>query len=150
MTTAQALLKHLQDRDIHLTVVGDKLGVDAPDEAVTEELCTLLIEQKAELIALLSGKAVLAPTDAPACTDAPPPTDAIPKGHTVNRVPTSRATVCPLGMNCEEDAINRLRMHTDDKSPDTGRHMPDLSGGEVGTRFTASMGDGRASVGWDG
>src|SRR2546430_114091 len=45
----------------------------------------------------------------------PLPADAIPKGHTVNRVPTFRATVCPLGINCQaplhEKHLERILLH---------------------------------------
>jgi len=37
------------------------------------------------------------------------------------------------------DAINRVPTHAGDKSPDIGRHIPDLSGEKVGTRLIASV-----------
>ncbi len=54
MTTLE-LLSDLQNLDIHLECVGDKLRVDAPKGALTPELRTILVEQKTALLALLSG-----------------------------------------------------------------------------------------------
>jgi DNA polymerase-1 len=54
MTTLE-LLSDLQNLDIHLECVGDKLRVDAPKGALTPELRSILLEQKATLLALLSG-----------------------------------------------------------------------------------------------
>ncbi len=58
-------------------------------------------------------------------------TDAITKGDTINRC-TADAT--PKGCR-----VNRVPTHAGDKSPDIARHIPDLSGEEVGTRFIASV-----------
>jgi hypothetical protein len=52
--TALELLNKLQTYDIHLECVGDKLRVNAPVGVVTPELRSLLKEQKAALMALLS------------------------------------------------------------------------------------------------
>ncbi len=54
MTTLE-LLSDLQNLDIHLECVGDKLRVDAPKGALTPELRAILVEQKTALLALLSG-----------------------------------------------------------------------------------------------
>ncbi len=54
MTTLE-LLSDLQNLDIHLERAGDKLRVDAPKGALTPELRAILLEQKAALLALLSG-----------------------------------------------------------------------------------------------
>jgi hypothetical protein len=51
----QALLKELQDQQVQLTVVGDKLKVHAPKRVITQEICMPLAEHKVELMALLSG-----------------------------------------------------------------------------------------------
>ena len=56
MTTLE-MLKNLHARDIHLECRGDKLHVNAPKGAVTPELRATLVEQKAALLALLSGTA---------------------------------------------------------------------------------------------
>ncbi len=53
MTTLE-LLQDLQKRDIRLECAGDKLRYDAPKGGLTPELRTVLIEQKAALLALLS------------------------------------------------------------------------------------------------
>ena len=53
MTTLE-LLRELHIRDIYVEAAGDKLRVSAPQGAVTPEIRTLLIAQKAALLALLS------------------------------------------------------------------------------------------------
>jgi len=52
--TALELLNELQTRDIRLEHAGDKLHVNAPKGAVTPEIRSMLIEQKAALLALLA------------------------------------------------------------------------------------------------
>ena len=52
--TALELLNELQTYDIRLECVGDKLRVNAPVGVVIPELRSLLKEQKAALLALLS------------------------------------------------------------------------------------------------
>ncbi len=61
--TALELLNDLRQQDIHLQCAGDKLRVNAPKGAVTPELRTALLEQKAALLALLSEQAL--PSDEP-------------------------------------------------------------------------------------
>jgi len=62
MTTAQALLKNLQNQDVEVTVVGSKLRVGGLEEVLTETLCVLLDEQKADLIAQLAAM-IFSPPD---------------------------------------------------------------------------------------
>ena len=51
--TAQSLLDDLTSRSVVLTVNGDQLDIDAPDDVLTDELLTTLRENKAELLDLL-------------------------------------------------------------------------------------------------
>ncbi len=53
--TLMELLNDLRNQDIHLKCVGDRLWVDAPRGALTPQLRAILLEQKAALLALLSG-----------------------------------------------------------------------------------------------
>lgn len=51
--TARALLADLADRDIRLSVAGDKLRINAPRGALTAELRQTLSEHKPELLEML-------------------------------------------------------------------------------------------------
>ncbi|MGB9866583.1 MAG: hypothetical protein ACPLPR_01550 [Bacillota bacterium] len=51
--TAGELLRELARLNIRLTRAGDKLRVDAPREALTYELCSLIRRHKSELLQLL-------------------------------------------------------------------------------------------------
>jgi hypothetical protein len=49
----QSLLETLAKANIQLTVSGDKLGIDAPKGALTDDLREAIRQHKAELLALL-------------------------------------------------------------------------------------------------
>ncbi|MGF1470299.1 MAG: hypothetical protein ACFB50_00980 [Rubrobacteraceae bacterium] len=51
---AQALLSELRGLGVELGVEGDRLAVDAPAGAITDDLRTALVENKARLIKLLT------------------------------------------------------------------------------------------------
>jgi ribosomal protein L37AE/L43A len=53
--TAQTLLRDLAASGITLTPIGDRLDVDGPDDALTDELLATLRERKAELLDLLAS-----------------------------------------------------------------------------------------------
>ena len=53
--TGEALLEQLRDRDIRLSANGDRLVVDAPRGALTEQLRWTLQEHKAELLAIVTA-----------------------------------------------------------------------------------------------
>ncbi len=50
---ASALLEDLRRRDVTLEAEGDHLHVDAPPEAITDELRAALVENKGRLLELL-------------------------------------------------------------------------------------------------
>lgn len=51
----QSILHDLAARGVILTATGDRLDVDGPDDALTDELLTTLRERKSELLALLTS-----------------------------------------------------------------------------------------------
>jgi ribosomal protein L37AE/L43A len=53
--TAQTILHDLAARGIILTATGDRLDVDGPDEALTDELLATLRSRKSELLELLTS-----------------------------------------------------------------------------------------------
>ena len=55
--TVGEVLHMLQVRDIQLMVEGDQLRYDAPEDAMTDEVLTLLRQHKAALLALLAQSA---------------------------------------------------------------------------------------------
>jgi hypothetical protein len=55
--TTREVLHTLQARDIQLMVDGDQLRYDAPEDAITDEVLTLLRQHKAALLALLAQRA---------------------------------------------------------------------------------------------
>src|SRR5262245_48286490 len=55
--TAVEVLQTLQARDIQLMVDGDQLRYDAPEDAMTDEVLTLLRQHKQALLALLAQSA---------------------------------------------------------------------------------------------
>ena len=55
--TAVEVLQTLQARDIQLMVEGDLLHYDAPEDAITDEVLTLLRQHKGALLALLAQPA---------------------------------------------------------------------------------------------
>ena len=63
--TAVEVLHNLQTRDIQLTVDGNQLRYDAPEDAITDEVLTLLRQHKQALLPLL---AQLAPAPDAAAT----------------------------------------------------------------------------------
>ena len=75
--TALELLKELQTYDIHLECAGDKLHVGAPKGAVTSEIHTMLVEQKAALLALLSEDVPQSADGDQACPEEIPAEDEI-------------------------------------------------------------------------
>src|SRR5437879_3882421 len=52
--TAAALLHHLQELNIQLSVTGDRLTIDAPRDVLTTPLRQQIVEQKQGLLELLS------------------------------------------------------------------------------------------------
>jgi hypothetical protein len=54
--TCEQLLRSLEEADIRLTVNGDMLHIDAPEEALTDELKAILREYKPELLLALQRK----------------------------------------------------------------------------------------------
>jgi hypothetical protein len=61
--TAGEVLYTLQARDIQLMVDGDLLRYDAPEDAITDEVLTLLRQHKAALLALLTNPTPAAAED---------------------------------------------------------------------------------------
>ena len=55
MTTVPAVLSDLRRRNVHVTVVGDRLLLDAPVGAVTPRMRAEVSRRKAEILAVLSG-----------------------------------------------------------------------------------------------
>lgn len=53
--TGEVLLEQLRDRDIRLSANGDRLVVDAPRGALTEQLRGMLRGHKAELLAIVTA-----------------------------------------------------------------------------------------------
>ncbi|MCH7884414.1 MAG: hypothetical protein IIC01_04110 [Planctomycetes bacterium] len=53
--TGEVLLEQLRERDIRLSANGDRLVVDAPRGALTEQLRGTLREHKAELLAIVTA-----------------------------------------------------------------------------------------------
>ncbi len=50
---ARALLENLKSQDVRLEVDGERLVVDAPAGAITDEIRTILAEHKSKLLRLL-------------------------------------------------------------------------------------------------
>jgi hypothetical protein len=61
--TVDEVLDTLQARDIQLMVEGDQLRYDAPEDAITDEVLTLLRQHKAALLALLTNPTPAATED---------------------------------------------------------------------------------------
>jgi hypothetical protein len=77
MTTGE-VLDVLRARDIRLAVDGDQLRYDAPEDALTDEVLTLLRQYKAALLAILAQPA----PPAPAAATAPSPQEiGLSQGH---------------------------------------------------------------------
>jgi len=82
--TAGEVLHTLQARDIQLMAEGDQLRYDAPEDAITDEVLTLLRQHKATLLALLAqsapapGAAATTPSTLEVCT---------PQGHVPSHPP---------------------------------------------------------------
>ena len=53
--TGEVLLEQLRDRDIRLSANGDRLVIDAPRGALTEQFRRSLQEHKAELLAIVTA-----------------------------------------------------------------------------------------------
>jgi hypothetical protein len=64
------LISELERRDIHLSVSGDRLGVDAPEGALDSELLSLLREQKPALLRQLRRRSHLRPDQEAGCEPA--------------------------------------------------------------------------------
>ena len=83
----------LQARDIQLMVEGDQVRYDAPEDAITDEVLTLLRQHKAALLALLAQPAPAndAPATAPSTPEACTHKAHIPLPPTVPRLSGGRA-----------------------------------------------------------
>jgi hypothetical protein len=68
--TATALLDELRTKGVHLTVEGERVAVDAPRGALTDDLRQAIRQHKAALLALLVQPAPA--TDAPATAPSTP------------------------------------------------------------------------------
>jgi hypothetical protein len=73
--TVGKILHTLQARDIQLRVEGDQVRYDAPEDAITDEVLTLLRQHKAALLTMLAQRA--SAHDAAAA--APSPKEACPR-----------------------------------------------------------------------
>src|SRR5262245_46595994 len=82
--TVGEVLDTLQARDIQLMVAGDQLRYDAPEDAITDEVLTLLRQHKAALLAWLEqsapphNAAATAPSPQEACSHPAPLTPCYP------------------------------------------------------------------------
>ena len=87
MTTIE-VLHDLRARDIRLTMNGNRLAYDAPEDAITDEVLTLLRRHKQGLLALLAqpapaNAATTVPSTQEACRDQEPIPPPLYPGHPV-------------------------------------------------------------------